>query len=155
VQCTKFDVCIVFKYLNESDSPSYLQNMLCLKRTAYNTRSIDTEAKTLVVPVVKRKTFASRSFAIAGSIVWKELPNNVRTISTFNDFKRHLKAFYFTTCFLLRDYVDLYFLHFNYHQVNSFTPYVFASIYVQRLWLHFYCKIVRFINVNNLILPVF
>ena len=96
----KFKIaCIVFKCLNESDSPSYLQNMLCLKRTAYNTRSTDTEAKTLVVPVVKRKTFASRSFAIAGPIVWNELPNNVRTIPTYNDFKRHLKAFYFTSAF--------------------------------------------------------
>jgi hypothetical protein len=99
----KFKIaCIVFKCLNESDSPSYLQDtcMLCLKRTAYNTRSIDTEAKTLLVPAVKRKTFASRSFAIAGPIVWNELPNNVRTI-TYSDFKWHLIAFFFTTAFYL------------------------------------------------------
>jgi hypothetical protein len=73
--------------------------MLCLKRTAYNTQSTDTEAKTLVVPVVKCKTFASKSFASVGPIVWNELPNNVRTIPTYNDFKQHLKAFYFNTAF--------------------------------------------------------
>jgi hypothetical protein len=42
--------------------------MLCLKETAYDTQSVDTETKTLMIPVEKRKSFAStcRSFAIVG-----------------------------------------------------------------------------------------
>ena len=72
--------------------------MIC-KHIKYHIRSLDTVAKTLNVHVVKRKTFASRSFAISGPTVWNELPTDIRTISDFNVFKRQLKSFYFVSAF--------------------------------------------------------
>ena len=73
--------------------------MLQIRNSNYNIRSISTEAKTLVVPSVKRKTFASRSFAVSGPEVWNNLPVSIRNICDFKSFKRKLKTHYFTLAF--------------------------------------------------------
>ena len=91
--------CIVYKCLNDGDSPEYLKQMLQIRNSNYNIRSISTEAKTLVVPSVKRKTFASRSFAVSGPEVWNSLPVSIRNICDFKSFKRKLKTHYFTLAF--------------------------------------------------------
>uniref|UniRef100_A0A8W8LXB8 Reverse transcriptase domain-containing protein n=1 Tax=Magallana gigas TaxID=29159 RepID=A0A8W8LXB8_MAGGI len=91
--------CVVYKCLNDSESPIYLREMLSIRESPYSIRSISSVAKTLNVPAVKRKTFAARSFAISGPTVWNELPTDMRTIRDFTTFKRQLKAFYYKCAF--------------------------------------------------------
>lgn len=91
--------CVVYKCLNDSESPVYLREMLSIRESPYSIRSISSVAKTLNVPAVKRKTFAARSFAISGPTVWNELPTDMRTISDFTTFKRQLKAFHYKCAF--------------------------------------------------------
>ena len=96
----KFKVaCIVFKCINDSDSPQYLKEMLSLRTSSYSIRSVNPAAKTLNVLSVRHKTFASRSFAVAGPSIWNDLPTNIRMLTDFCIFKRRLKAFYYTCAF--------------------------------------------------------
>jgi len=96
----KFKIaCVVFKCLNNSDSPLYLKEMLTIRTSRYNIRSINDGGKTLNVPQIKRKSFASRSFAVSGPAVWNEIPSDLRSITDFIAFKRQLKSFYFCQCF--------------------------------------------------------
>lgn len=54
-----------YEFLNNSESPAHLRKILNIRTSPYNISFLSTEAKTLNVHFGKRKTFASRSFAIS------------------------------------------------------------------------------------------
>ena len=87
-------VCNVYKCLN-GDAPDYLKNLLILYEPSRLLRSSSDTSK-LIVPQTKLKTFASRSFSVQGPCLWNELPVELRNLSSYETFKKHLKAFYFS-----------------------------------------------------------
>jgi len=73
-------------------APQYLKDTLTLdNRKRDNMRSGDNYQQ-LKVPLVRRETFANRSFDVAGPIWWNELPNLVKQASTVALFKQRLKT---------------------------------------------------------------
>ena len=46
----------------------------------------------LIIPPVKYKTFAARSFSYAAATQWNELPKNIRESKTLDKFKQVLKT---------------------------------------------------------------
>ena len=68
--------------------------MLSVRTSHYSIRSV--ESLKLDMPSIKKKTFAARSFGVAGPTVWNDLPPNIRTIHDFNVFKHSVKTHYFT-----------------------------------------------------------
>ena len=63
---------LIYKSLN-NEAPSYLRNLLRIKRASRNLRS-NSHGITLEIPKVKWKTFAARSFSVQGAMWWNELP---------------------------------------------------------------------------------
>ena len=49
----------------------------------------------LVIPRTKCKTFADRSFSIAGPTLWNKLPKRIRSTHTLLSFKKDLKTYLF------------------------------------------------------------
>ena len=58
-------------------SPEYLKNLLTLRPTGGRLRS-SSEELIYIVPRVKLKTFAQRSFSMQGPLNWNTLPVNIR-----------------------------------------------------------------------------
>ena len=87
---------ILHKLLNfvhkclHGNAPAYLKDLIQVNISTRNLRStLDTTL--LRVPSVKSKTFASRSFAVAGPTKWNTLPRYLREIMNFDSFKAKLK----------------------------------------------------------------
>lgn len=91
--------CLVYQALFEDVTPKYLKDLVSVKiaNTPYNTRLAATQDKTVTldIPKTTRKTFAERSFSVAGPRIWNDLPKKIKQSQTYNDFKRQLKTFYF------------------------------------------------------------
>ena len=90
---------LVYKCLN-GQAPSYLSELLELKPTTSRLGLRSTCHRTpLCVPFTKRKTFADRSFSIAGPRLWNGLPKSIRESPNPDCFKNHLKTYMFDIAF--------------------------------------------------------
>ena len=89
-----FKVCtLVFRVISGT-APDYLKDLI----TVYNPQSrlrSSQQGTLLVKPAVKTKSYGERRFSIAGPALWNELPMNIRTSRTVNEFKSALKTFLF------------------------------------------------------------
>lgn len=84
----------VFKCLH-GQAPNYLSDMLQRPTRRSNTRAA-ADQYLLAVPTTKRKTFADRSFSVAGPKLWNTLPENLRSLPTLDTFKKNLKTYLFS-----------------------------------------------------------
>ena len=90
---------LVYKCLNGL-APSCLSELLVLKSTTSRLGLRSTSDRTLLcVPFTKRKTFADRSFRMAGPRLWNGLPKTIRESPNPNCFKKHLKTYMFDIAF--------------------------------------------------------
>ena len=82
--------CFVFKALHGL-APLYISEMLELYRPKRTLRSQD-DIKLLSVPHTNFVTFGDRAFAAAAPRVWNCLPREVRELSSYKVFRKHLKT---------------------------------------------------------------
>ena len=87
---------LIFKSIHNM-APSYLSDLIQVKTPAYSTRS--SSGLQLIVPFTSHKTFADRSFSVAGPKLWNSLPINIRNSNNISSFKRSLKTFLFVNTF--------------------------------------------------------
>ena len=85
---------LIYKCLNKQ-APEYLQNLLVeIPSQRCGLRS-ELTYKELLIPFMKRKTFAEKSFSAATSTLWNKLPLKIKQASTLNQFKSLLKTYLF------------------------------------------------------------
>ena len=77
--------------------PQYLQNLIIRTKTNRHNRRSSTDPHLLVIPRTKYKTFADRSFSVAGPTLWNKLPKKIRSAKTLLSFKKDLKTHLFST----------------------------------------------------------
>ena len=84
-------MCMVWKSLHGM-APPYLSDLLC--RNNFHERNLRSSDNTdiLIVPWVKNKLFAYRSFSVTGPRRWNSLPNSFRKATTLESFKSQLKT---------------------------------------------------------------
>ena len=90
-------LCLVHKCL-DCKAPKYLQDLLVHYPYEERRRGLRCEfqqARRLVEPRTKLKTFGARSFASVGPRWWNKLPNIVKTVEDHKQFKISLKTFLF------------------------------------------------------------
>ena len=85
---------LVHKCLQGS-APGYLQKLLLAAECRCDGLQSESDTRKLFVPLVKRKTFAERSFAIQGPKLWNSLPLELRSITNTDNFKKQLKTHLF------------------------------------------------------------
>ena len=91
----------MFKVLNTDSSPVYLKSLINHTQrqgTEQGLQSSNT-SHLLEIPYVRYKTFAWRSFSVAGPRLWKALPQNLTELKDFGKFKKELKMYLFNTYF--------------------------------------------------------
>jgi hypothetical protein len=88
---------LVYKCLNGL-APSYLSDLLTTKSSWKVTRSASKYL--LCVPFTKHKTFADRSFSVAGPRMWNRIPEDVKNSKTLDLFKSYLKTYLFNRTFI-------------------------------------------------------
>ena len=85
---------LVYKCMNGL-APDYLINLFSIHPNGQSLRSRNIYQR-LIIPQTKRKTFADRSFSVMDPLLWNQLPNFLKQLTTVNQFKRNLKTFIFT-----------------------------------------------------------
>ena len=93
-------VTLVFRCLHNT-APKYLTDLIKVRQFPRNTRSASTSEWSVILhaPDIKRATFASRAFSVAGPTLWNALPDDIRAISDYIVFRKHVKAHFFRNCF--------------------------------------------------------
>ena len=86
----------VFKALHGT-APTYIADLIQVNKPKRALRS--ESLNLLVVPRTYRKMRGDRSFAAAAPRLWNSLPPYIRECSSLIEFKRHLKAYFFTLAF--------------------------------------------------------
>ena len=90
---------LVYKSL-KGNAPKYLQDLLHKHQPGRDgLRSGNALGIALTVPRTKHKTFADRSFSVAGPRLWNSLPHHIRTIDNLDSFKAKLKIHLFNKAF--------------------------------------------------------
>ena len=80
--------------------PKYLQELLHKHQPGIDgLRSSNDPGIAFTVQRIKWKTFADRSFSVAGPRLWNSLPHNIRSIDNLDSFKTKLKTHLFRETF--------------------------------------------------------
>ena len=99
-QKIKFKILTLVHKCMNCQAPTYLQNLLIHHPGARQGLRSQSMVKRLVVPRVHRSTFVARSFSHVGPLWWNQLPNDIKSIESQGQFKKHLKSLLFRECFL-------------------------------------------------------
>ena len=76
-------------------APEYLKNLIIQRKERRQGMRSESRSTILEVPFTKRKTFAERSFSVAGPKLWNNLPCKLRTERKIEVLKRNLKTYLF------------------------------------------------------------
>ena len=85
---------VTYKCLN-GEAPDYLSDLLSVIPELRRKLRLSNKYKQLVIPRVKRKTFAARSFSIMAPSLWNELPDSLWKANSVEIFKAELKTLLF------------------------------------------------------------
>jgi hypothetical protein len=80
---------LIFKTL-KGNIPSYLQDFFSVRDTGYNLRNPETR---LNLPK-SRKNYLKRSFCYSGAYLWNSLPQDIRKLQIFPQFKKAVDKYY-------------------------------------------------------------
>lgn len=87
-------LCLVHKCLH-GKAPKYLKELITLRTIKRTGLRSNKDHQLLIVPKTIRKTFADRSFSVAGPKLWNSLPNELRIEDNHEKFRKNLKTFLF------------------------------------------------------------
>ena len=82
---------MVYICLTDIYTPVYLHDLLVhnnRKGMCSNLRSNDDNEHLLIIPYVKYKTFAARSFSVIEPKLWNKLPSRIKSSATCEGFKK-------------------------------------------------------------------
>ena len=88
-------LCLVYKCIH-NHAPAYLKQLIQFRKSTYNTRSSCNPP--LSLPRT-HTSFGSRAFCSIGPKLWNDLPDSVKSNSSFTSFKRNLKTHLFKLAF--------------------------------------------------------
>ena len=91
----EFKICCIMHKCTYGQAPLYLKNLLTEAVPNLRLRSGRYTGVKYLVPYVKKKTHAERSFSIMGPRLWNLLPDSLRLSEGYDTFKRNLKTLYF------------------------------------------------------------
>ena len=83
---------LVYKALNGT-APSYISELLMYHTSERKLRS--SSQHLLATPKARLKTYGERAFAVAAPRLWNSIPLELRSSSSIDIFKRHLKTYLF------------------------------------------------------------
>ena len=97
-QCITFKICVLMYKLLHKQGPQCLQDMLQYGTPNRRLRSA-LDDSLLIIPRIKLKIFANRSFSVAAPTTWNALPKHIRNIPDLLNFKHALKTHLYQEAF--------------------------------------------------------
>ena len=85
---------LVHKCLS-GDAPEYLRELIVMKTPRRSGLRSGDDHRKLETPNTSKKTFADRSFGLAGPRLWNNLPHHLRIETSLSCFKTKLKTYLF------------------------------------------------------------
>ena len=85
---------LVYKCLNDL-APPYLSELLTIYEPRTGLRS-EQKIKPLIIPKTRLVTYGDRAFSHIGPVLWNDLPLNVKTATSLENFKSKLKSYMFS-----------------------------------------------------------
>ena len=79
----------IFKCLHLNGYPAYMKQMFSLRSVSYSLRG----SNILSLPKPSTTSYGLNSFCYLASKFWSSLPENYRTVSSYNDFERLIRNF--------------------------------------------------------------
>jgi hypothetical protein len=96
----QFRLCALVHRCLNGLAPPYLSNDLRMIADITDRRRLrSASAMMLAVPTSRRSTLGDRTFSVAASRAWNSLPLHVKSMSSIETFRRHLKTHLFMTSF--------------------------------------------------------
>ena len=92
---------LMFK-CHKGEAPKYLCDLLGIDERTGISRSLRSYQEDVIsyrIPFTKSKTFADRSFSVAGPRIWNGLPVDLWHSGTVDSFKAKLKTYLFHKCY--------------------------------------------------------
>ena len=83
----------IYKTINRI-GPNYMVSLISHNQQQYSCR----RTLNLFVPRVNQSTFGLKSFYYLGTLLWNSLPENIKSATDLNTFKRLIKSWYRPTC---------------------------------------------------------
>jgi hypothetical protein len=96
----KFRLCVLAFRCLHGTAPHYLADSLhpvAAAEGGRRTRSAD--VLTLSVPATRRSTLGDRAFPVAAARAWNSLPSSLRSVTSLDVFRRHLKGLLYQSSF--------------------------------------------------------
>ena len=87
---------ITYKVLHDR-TPIYIHELLQLHTPSRNLRS--SNKNLLVKPYFNLNSYGKRAFSVAAPELWNNLPEDIKSANSIDDFKRKLKTFLFTRAY--------------------------------------------------------
>ena len=91
-----FQMLVLTYKLLHREGPKYLKELMKEYTPPRQGLKSSSKSSLLVIPRMKRKTFASRSFSVAIPTLWNSLPIEIRNCNSLLSFKSMLKTYLFT-----------------------------------------------------------
>ena len=92
-----FKICLITHRVLSFNQPPYLSQFLSTRSNSHSVRS--TSFKPLIIPSFRKQSAGYRSFAFAAPHLWNNIPNSVRSASSYLSFCRNLKTYLFNQAF--------------------------------------------------------
>ena len=89
----KFKIMLITYEVLHDRAPIYIQELLQLYTPSRNLRS--SNRNLLVKPYFNLNSYGKRAFSVAAPKLWNNLPEDIKSASSIDDFKRKLKTFLF------------------------------------------------------------
>ena len=105
---------ITYKVLHDR-APIYIQELLQLYTPSRNLRS--SNRNLLVKPYFNLNSYGKRAFSVAAPELWNNLPEDIKSANSIDDFKRKLKTFLFMRAYeswrfyLLSDFLSVVYIY--------------------------------------------
>jgi hypothetical protein len=96
----KFRLCVLAFRCLHGTAPHYLADSLhpvAAAESGRRTRSAD--VLTPSVPATRRSTLGDRAFPVAAALAWNSLPSSLRSVTSLDVFRRHLKGILYQSSF--------------------------------------------------------
>ena len=91
-------ITLVHRCLHQT-TPPYLSRLVNYHIQRRRGLCSEDDPSKLEIPKTTKKTFAARSFSVLGPTLWNNLPSELRNITSYTIFKKHLKTHLFKVAF--------------------------------------------------------
>jgi hypothetical protein len=92
----------VFMYkVHTNHNPAYISHALSTAASNPSLQSLRSANSTGYLIPQSRTKFGERAFSVSGPAIWNSLPSSLRSASSINIFKSHLKTNFFTLAYKL------------------------------------------------------